>query len=143
MTNRHNQRGANLAEAALTMLLLFTIIFGIIEFGRAFNVYQVVTNATREGARYAVAPDPITGTVPDVSAVQARVTQFLTSGNITASTAPTVCSNNRLINGAPEVYTNVHATAPYHFFFLPFGTINISATAEMRNEVSSSTAPGC
>lgn len=47
--------GAALVEFAVVSLLLFTILFGIIEFGLAFRDWLSVTSATREGARVASA----------------------------------------------------------------------------------------
>ena len=51
--SRH-PRGQALAEFALVAPLLFLLIFGIIEFGRFIFSYEVLNNATREGARYAI-----------------------------------------------------------------------------------------
>ncbi|MCG6157478.1 TadE family protein [Rubinisphaera margarita] len=48
------RRGAALVEFALVAPLLFTLIFGIIEFGRLLMVQQMITNASREGARQAI-----------------------------------------------------------------------------------------
>ena len=47
--------GAALVEFALIATLLFTILFGIIEFGLAFRDWLSVTSSTREGARVAAA----------------------------------------------------------------------------------------
>src|SRR5690606_17088398 len=46
--------GQALAEFALVLPILLLLIAGIIEFGRAFHIQQVVTDAAREGARAAV-----------------------------------------------------------------------------------------
>lgn len=43
-------------EFAIVAPLFFALIFGMIVFGRAIMVKQVVTNASREGARLAVLP---------------------------------------------------------------------------------------
>ena len=56
MRLRRDQRGAALLEMAFTLPLLLLISVGIFEFGRAFEVWQVLTNAAREGARVAVLP---------------------------------------------------------------------------------------
>jgi len=48
-----NERGQALVELAIALPLLILILMGIFEFGRAFYTYQVVTNASREGARVA------------------------------------------------------------------------------------------
>lgn len=47
------ERGANLVEMALSITLLLLLLAGAIDFGRAFYSYIAVTNASREGARYA------------------------------------------------------------------------------------------
>ena len=46
-----NERGAVAAEFALLLPVLLTIVFGIIEFGMIMYGREIVTNATREGAR--------------------------------------------------------------------------------------------
>jgi len=48
-----NQRGAALVEFAIVVLLLFTLLFGIIEFGLIIKDYLTVSQAAREGARCA------------------------------------------------------------------------------------------
>lgn len=52
--HRHNESGATIAELAIVALIFFTIIFGIIEFGRLLYTHNALTDATRRGARYAV-----------------------------------------------------------------------------------------
>ena len=49
-----NESGATIAELAIVALLFFTIIFGIIEFGRLMYTHNALTDATRRGARFAV-----------------------------------------------------------------------------------------
>ncbi|MEY3879480.1 MAG: hypothetical protein RIQ94_275 [Pseudomonadota bacterium] len=48
-----NQKGAAMVEFAPIALLFFALLFGIIEFGRAFFVYNTLVEATRRGARVA------------------------------------------------------------------------------------------
>ena len=48
---RPDRRGAALVEAAFILPILFLVTLGIIEFGRAMMVAQMVTTAAREGAR--------------------------------------------------------------------------------------------
>jgi Flp pilus assembly protein TadG len=47
------QEGAVSVEFALILLVLLTIVFGIIDFGHAWFMRQVITTASREGARLA------------------------------------------------------------------------------------------
>jgi Flp pilus assembly protein TadG len=42
--------GAEIAEAALVLPLVFTLLFGIIWFGRAFNIYSTIQQAAQQGA---------------------------------------------------------------------------------------------
>jgi len=51
---RKNRQGAAAVEFALIAPVFFLMIFGMIEFGRMVMVQQVITNASREGARIAV-----------------------------------------------------------------------------------------
>src|SRR5688572_68269 len=51
---RQDERGTTVAEFAMVALLFFTLIFGIIEFGRMLYTHNALADATRRGARYAV-----------------------------------------------------------------------------------------
>src|ERR1700724_147262 len=42
--------GAEVAEAALVLPLVFMLLLGIIWFGRAFNIYSTITQAAQQGA---------------------------------------------------------------------------------------------
>jgi Flp pilus assembly protein TadG len=55
-----SQNGTALVEFALIALLLFSLLFAIIEFGVYMYNRQVITNASREGARAGIVyKDPI------------------------------------------------------------------------------------
>src|SRR6476661_4790362 len=83
MRLRRDQRGTALIEMAFTLPLLMLISVGIIEFGRAFQTWQIVTNAAREGARVAVLPGY------SDSMVTSRVQQYIQVGVLGPAT-PTV-----------------------------------------------------
>jgi hypothetical protein len=51
-----DDRGAEIAEAAAVLPLMFMIILGIFWFGQAFSIHGTITRAAQEGARAAVAP---------------------------------------------------------------------------------------
>ena len=53
-----NQRGAALVEFAIVALLLFTLLFGIIELGLIIKDYLTLSHAAREGARSAALGSP-------------------------------------------------------------------------------------
>lgn len=66
--------GQALAEMALTLPVLLLLIAGILEFGRAYHIQQIVTDAAREGARLAVVNDGSAETIGDVKdRVKARL----------------------------------------------------------------------
>jgi hypothetical protein len=48
--------GTELAEAALVLPILFSVLLAIFFFGRAYNIYGTITQAAIQGARAAVAP---------------------------------------------------------------------------------------
>jgi hypothetical protein len=50
---RRDERGANLVELALVVTLLLLLLAGAADVGRAFHSYIIITNASREGARFA------------------------------------------------------------------------------------------
>jgi Flp pilus assembly protein TadG len=77
-------RGVAAVEMAFAMPLLILLIFGMIEVGRALMVQQVLTNASREGARLAVTggatADSVTEAVEDYanSLISAEVSVTIT-----------------------------------------------------------------
>jgi len=48
------RRGAALVEMAVVLPVFFLVVLGIVEFGRAMMTTQIISNATREGARRAI-----------------------------------------------------------------------------------------
>lgn len=66
LSKKHVAQGQALVEFALVAPWLFLMLFGIIEGGRFIFYYEMLNNATREGARYAIvhggnAPSPRSG----------------------------------------------------------------------------------
>ena len=57
--NRRRRKGAIIVEFALTVPFLFIIVFGVIDFSRAYSQLNATNAALREGARLAsVMKDP-------------------------------------------------------------------------------------
>ena len=48
-----NERGATLVEFSIAVTVFLTVMFGVIEFGRALWVHNALADAARRGARYA------------------------------------------------------------------------------------------
>src|SRR5215216_3017435 len=136
-----NQRGQALTEFALVMPILFLLIAGIIEFGRAWNIKQAVTDAAREGARYAVVQDDDIKTTDDVkakieerlalSAVDAATIEFSGDFHVAGSeTTVTVSTQHQM--GFVGVLLG-WAGAP--------ASVTISTQATMRNEWEGAAVP--
>lgn len=51
--SRRQDRGAAAVELAIVLPVLLLVLFGLIDFGRAFNANMALTQAAREGARVA------------------------------------------------------------------------------------------
>src|SRR5947199_9436787 len=52
--NRQRERGSTLVEFAISATVFLTVMFGVLEFGRALWVHNALADAARRGARYAV-----------------------------------------------------------------------------------------
>lgn len=64
------EEGATVVEMALSMIILLTILFGLIEMCLALYTYHYVSDAAREGTRYAI----VHGSTCTVSGVSCTVT---------------------------------------------------------------------
>jgi len=60
---RQRRSGSALVEFAVVAPILMIFILGILEIGRLVMVAQITTNASREGARYAVQGDANTAAI--------------------------------------------------------------------------------
>ncbi len=84
---RKHRRGAAAVEFAVVAPIFLLLVFGMIEYGRMVMVQQVITNASREGARRAV----LDGTTnADVVTV---VNDYLTAGSIAGANVTVTPTN--------------------------------------------------
>ncbi|GAB3544785.1 hypothetical protein GCM10027404_02080 [Arthrobacter tumbae] len=96
-----NDRGAVAVEMALLLPVLILLLFGIMEFGRAYNAQVTLTNAARDGARaMAITNDPIKARAAAASAAS-TLRPLLTTSNFTP--APTPCSPT--VSGESTTFT--------------------------------------
>jgi Flp pilus assembly protein TadG len=143
MTKRmRGQKGTALIEAAITIPMILLVCVGIFEFGRAYQTWEVLTNAAREGARVAC----LAGT--DDTAVRARVNQYLTVGGLTTLADANIVINRTYSLGGTTTSTGslVQVNYPFQFMVLqpvvqlvtPKSTtgapITMTSSAVMRNE---------
>jgi Flp pilus assembly protein TadG len=114
------------------------LILGIVEFGRAWNAKQILTDAAREGARLSVVGDP---TITDTSQVNPSIRTIIALAGLDSSTV-TISYPDGFKTGTGNV-TSVMVSLPFQFVVLhrlvqlvtsSNGTMVLSTTARMRNE---------
>ena len=75
------QRGSNLVEMAMGLALMALLLAGVMDLGRVFNNYIIVTNAAREGARRASRfPEPASETYVKQAALDEATNSGITLG---------------------------------------------------------------
>jgi Flp pilus assembly protein TadG len=138
------ERGQALLETAVALPLLLLVSVSIFEFGRAYQTWQVLTNAVREGARVAILPNAMT------SDAKSRVIAYLKAGELANANNATVSvdQNTTMSVGATTASASV-VTVNYPFSFMVLNPVvnlvvsgstlggaplTLAASAEMRNE---------
>jgi len=120
-------------EFALVLPLLLILMFGIVEFGLAWYSKQVLTNASREGARAGIVWQDPKMTDSEITAV---VQNYLTQSGFTQPVTVTVTG----AGGASGDPLTVKVSENYSFNVLPgfvaavTGQITIESTTVMRHE---------
>jgi len=105
---KRGDRGGTLLEFAIGATVFLTVLFAVLEFGRALWVHNALTDAARRGARYAV-----THTSADADAVK----NVVVYGDPAGGTQPVISDLNT---------TNVSVN--YSNFGLDTGTVSVSIT---------------
>ncbi len=146
------EQGATVVEMALSVMILLTVLFGLIEICVALYTYHYVSDAAREGTRYAIvhgAEYPVLPTCPAVSGpctatgpeIQTYVQDLgypgINPSNMTVTTvwsaypAGKAC-NAAGCNGPGDLVT---VTAQYNFLLsIPFTTattLKLTSTSSM------------
>lgn len=146
--------GAEIAEAALVLPLVFMFLLGIVWFGRAFNIYSTITQAAQQGAIIAARSSCATcGNAPTTDAtVTGAVGAVMQSSNLDptqiklsnpglpacpppapaggACTATinniTICRNVQLNSATQPLQCGSVVSFQYPFtFYLPFTSLNM------------------
>jgi len=139
---RLNRRGQSIVEFALVLPLVLLLVVGMLEFARAWNLHQTMTDAAREGARRAVLAD----TWP-VDSVYAPMWRYLQQAGYDPSYAAMgVCdapSTSCATTSRPAAGTKwkshgdlvtIVLTFPYRIFVLGNRAITMQSTLTVRNE---------
>lgn len=127
--------GQGLVEFVLVAPLLLILLFGIIEFARAWNIRHVVTDAAREGARNLAVDNA--NLTPD--SVTVLIGNALTAAGLNPANATISLDEN---GGTPGQPSTVSIQYPYQLgvirvllgWAVDQGQLNIRSTFVMRNE---------
>ena len=139
-----SERGQALIETAFVLPIVLMLSVAIFEFGRAYQTWQILTNAAREGARVAVLPGSSS------SDVQTRVMDYMQAGQLPAAASASIAidQNVTMSIGAKTAKASL-VTVNYPFSFvmlnpianlLVYGStmggapLTMSSSAQMRNE---------
>jgi Flp pilus assembly protein TadG len=142
MTVMQDERGQALAEFALIMPILFLLIAGILGFGRAYNIQQVVVDAAREGARVAVVQDTVMASADSglgVAAVKHVINLRLHNAAIDTTTATIdIAGNWRATGDSMHVAVSVPYQLPLLSVLMSWATgtpnFTLHSATTMRNE---------
>jgi len=139
MKRLRNQRGAALIETAITLPLVLLVSVSIFEFGRAYQTWQVLTNAAREGSRVAVLEAYTDAQVTTV------VRNYLTAGRLPNAASASIA----VVRNVPfGISTASRITVSYPFQFMVLSPVaklirsnstvgaplTMQSSALMRNE---------
>jgi len=129
-TRRNASSGQALAEMGLVVLLLITMLFGIIEFGRMLMLTNMVVHAARDGARIAAVTP---GSAPYTDA-ETHVTQLLqsTGGNLSVTSS----NDSDPVSGVNTVTMTVTGNIPYLFGFFGSGALQVDRSVTFRQEAA-------
>jgi len=126
-----DERGAALVEMALTLPLMLLVSAGIFEFGRAYQTWQVLTNAAREGARIAVLPGTTDANITN------RVRTYISDGQLSgAATTPVMIDHTATIPVGIGTSSATRVTVNY-----PFTFVVLQPMAQLINPQSETGAP--
>jgi Flp pilus assembly protein TadG len=140
-----SERGVELIETAITIPMLLLIAVGIFEFGRAYQSWQILTNAAREAARVSVLP----GSAPQAAVDAAR--NYMQNGQLPNYGSASIDVNQLgtiVVDGSDISASEVTVQYPFDFIVLgPVarlvnpdtslgGDLTMVATSVMRNEAA-------
>lgn len=114
-------------EFALVLPLFLVLLFGVVEFGLIIYAKGIITQASREGARYGVVYCLTPKTKADI---EAYVQNYLQNAGFSGATATATLGST----------LSVRVDYPYRFMVLPdfiaglAGDLNLSADTAMNME---------
>jgi len=130
-----SEEGGALVEFALTVPILMSFFFGLIEVSMALYMHQVVSECAREGTRYAMVRGStcVNGAGSSCTTTAAAVNSFVSGlswpniGGAPMVVSTTFPDGNESPGSRVQVY--VSYAFPYRVPFIPPTTLNMSSTS--------------
>jgi Flp pilus assembly protein TadG len=114
-----DERGVSLVEFALVLPVLALLLFGMLDFGKAFNYWIDGTHLANEGARWAVVNrNPGSGTLQQYIQEQATTAELRDGGTAAVPTPLQICIS--FPGGTSNVGDPVQVTASVDYRWLAF-----------------------
>ncbi len=133
-----DERGQDLLEFAVSALVLLMLLAGIADFGGAFQQYIIVTNAAREGARFASRAPCTSSTFAlyKTATLNAAIAEAAQS-NLTVVAADVALLKNGIAAtscvaaGSPIVVTVKHRYTATFVSLVGFNNLDLKGSVEM------------
>jgi hypothetical protein len=120
-----NKKGQTMVETIFVLPLLFLLIFGIIEFGRIYFTYMMISNAAREGARYSAVGMSSTDVEGHIDHVTSTV------GTVVVNIEDDASGDNVIVSVTHNLELIMPIIGP---MISSDGHFDVQAQAEMRKE---------
>jgi Flp pilus assembly protein TadG len=132
-----NEEGSALVEFALTLPVLITIFFGLIDVSLAFYTHQVLSESAREGTRYAMVHGSscTTGSGNSCTVTAGTVNSYVSGlawpniGGGTMTVSTTFPDGNQSPGSRVQVTTTYGF--PFRVPFIPTSTLTMSSKSVM------------
>jgi len=131
------EEGAAVIEFAMTVPILLSCFFGLVQVCLACYIHQVLTESAREGTRYAIVRGTtcVNGSGSSCTATVASVNSFVSSIGWPNVAGGTMIVNTTYPDGNEQpgsrVQVNVTYAFPFRIPFVPSSTINLSSNSVM------------
>jgi len=139
LRRRDRARGQALAELGIVIVLFVFLGLGIIEFGRAWMIINMVTHAARDGARAAAALPPASrdssGKITAWGPIETAVENYIQDNTGQTMTATGISTAD--VGGVPMVAVQVEGQVDWLFFHTPLGfgpTFEVNRIVSFRDE---------
>ena len=147
MRQRRNERGQELAELGIAIVVFMLLVGGVMQFGHAFMVANMITHAARDGARLAASWQSrgLCGQITNDADIKAAVSKGVAtvsaeSFQVTVTQDPPVSAGAAppcpAAGPTPTVTVNVNGCVPYLFNILGFSSAGCSGGFKVNRDVT-------